>query len=137
MCTGGKPTIGVGHIACVSMGDTCTEEQADEWLRADIIDAENAVNDLVKVPIKQSMFNVLVSFVFNLGRGNFASSTLLRLLNKGFLETVPAQLLRWIYASGKKDRGLIARRKDEGDVWVKAMSETDTPAQRAQRLLNQ
>jgi len=30
------PTIGWGHIRGVSLGDTCTQEQADAWFLEDI-----------------------------------------------------------------------------------------------------
>ena len=30
---GGVPTIGYGHTFGVALGDTCTQEQAEEWSR--------------------------------------------------------------------------------------------------------
>lgn len=90
----GVPTIGVGHTAGVKMGDTCTEQQAMDWLRDDLKWSEAAVN-LVKVPLEQHQFDALVSFVFNVGQMQFATSTLLRKLNAGDYEGAALQFDRW------------------------------------------
>ena len=42
-------TIGYGHTSGVRMGDTCTIEQAEQWLQEDAQDALQAIIDLVDV----------------------------------------------------------------------------------------
>jgi lysozyme len=42
--TGGVPTIGYGHTKGVKLGMTCTQEQAEQWLREDVAAAQAAVN---------------------------------------------------------------------------------------------
>ena len=79
-------TIGWGHTKGVEEGQTCSQEQADQWLLDDVGDAENAVNQLVKGGLTQEEFDALVDFVFNVGVDAFASSTMLRLLNEGDTE---------------------------------------------------
>lgn len=110
---GGEPwTIGVGHTGGVKPGDTCTEEQAMNWLRADVAWAEAAVRNNVGVKLSQGQFDALVSLVFNIGAGQFGSSTLLRRLN----DTPPdyagaaAEFPRWIHAGSKVLPGLVKRR---------------------------
>lgn len=39
----GVPTIGWGHTAGVHLGMTCTQEQADTWLKQDVQTAVNEV----------------------------------------------------------------------------------------------
>lgn len=108
----GKPwTIGWGHTKGVYPGMTCTQEQADLWLLEDLSFAIRTVNELVKVPLTQNQFDVLVDFVFNVGRANFIKSELLEKLNKGGYSEVDAELLEWIYANGKVMKGLIRRRE--------------------------
>ena len=71
--TGEPWTIGYGHTRGVRRGDTCTEEQATEWLREDLQTAEGAVRRLVGVPLSQGQFDALASFVFNVGPSRSAS----------------------------------------------------------------
>ena len=52
--TGEPWTIGYGHTVGVRRGDTCTEEQATEWLREDLRSAEGSVRHLVDVPLTQN-----------------------------------------------------------------------------------
>lgn len=113
----GVPTIGYGHTKGVQMGDTCTEEQANEWLKEDCADAEDCVNSAVSVPLTQSEFDALVSFVFNLGCGAFRKSTLLRLLLDSDYDGACQQLHRFNKAGGKELAGLTRRRAAEAKLF--------------------
>ena len=115
----GIPTIGYGHISGVRMGDKCTQEQADKWLREDIKESEDAVNRLVKVPLTQNQFDSLVDFTFNLGAGNLAKSTLLRLLNKGQYSDASQEFKNWNRAGGFVRAGLARRRLAEKELFLK------------------
>lgn len=106
-------TIGVGHTRGVMKGDKIDDRQVDEFLRQDLESAEYAVNSLVKVELRQTQFDALVSLVFNIGSGAFASSTLLKLLNKGRHEMAADQFGRWNMGGGKVLRGLVTRRAAE------------------------
>lgn len=117
--TGGDPwTIGHGRAHGVKPGDTCTAEQALEWLREDVREAEQAIERLVKVDLTQSQFDALVSFVFNLGAGNFGSSTLLKMLNAGNFEGAEGQFQRWDKAAGRVMAGLTKRRHAEAALFA-------------------
>jgi len=115
----GHPTIGFGHL--IRPGETFNEPltgvAADELLRKDVQSAERDVNRSVKVPFLIHQFDAIVSFTFNLGGGALAKSTLLKRINAGRHEDVPAQLDRWVYAGGKKLRGLVLRRTAEGVLY--------------------
>jgi len=71
------------------------------------------VKDLVKVNLTQSQFDALVSFVFNGGRENFRTSTLLKLINGEKFDQVPAEFRKWVYSKGKHMQGLVNRREAE------------------------
>ena len=116
----GVPTIGYGHTKDVQMGDTCTEEQADEWLREDCADAEECVNSAVSVPLTQNEFDALVSFVFNLGCGALRRSTLLRLLLDSDYDGAAAQFHRFNKAGGQPLAGLTRRRAAEAKLFETA-----------------
>ena len=83
----------------------------------DIVEFENYVNDLVQVPLKQNQFDALCSWVYNLGPANLKASTLLKVLNSGDYEGVPAQIKRWNKAGGNVNAGLVRRREAEAALW--------------------
>lgn len=115
----GWPTIGYGHrlLAAESYPGGITEVQATQLLVSDVSSAGKAVARLVKVPLTQGQFDALVDFCFNLGEGRLASSTLLKILNKGRYADAAEQLLRWDIAGGEVNAGLKARREAECDLW--------------------
>ena len=119
-------TIGVGHLLTKRelkvllpgmKVNGISDAQIDHYLKQDVKFAEDAVNENVRVRLYPDEFNVLVSFTFNLGAGAFKSSTLLRKLNSGLYEDVPAQLVRWNRAGGKVVQGLVNRRALECELW--------------------
>lgn len=113
-------TIGYGHTFGVYKGDTCTQEQAEQWLKEDAHHAENCVNHSVSVDLTQNEYDALVSFVFNLGCGALSGSTLLRKLNAGDFDGASDQFKRWDHADGKVLAGLTVRREAEADLFRSA-----------------
>ena len=110
----GLKTIGYGHL--IKHGEEfweITEEEAEAILRKDLCDAEQCIERAVKVALKHEQFDALVSFVFNLGCGAFMQSTILKLINRGDLDKADDQFLRWVYAGGRKVKGLENRRLAE------------------------
>ena len=116
----GIPTIGYGHTNGVKLGDTCTPEQADEWLAGDLLTAEGAVNRLVKCALRQCQFDALVSLCFNIGQGNFAESTVLKRLNVGTPDYSGAAtaFLMWVRTNGDVNPGLVKRREAEEQLFL-------------------
>lgn len=111
---GGVWTIGYGHTDYVEPGDTCTEQEAEEFLRQDVQEAAGAIDDFVDVELTQPMYDALVSWAYNCGREAVKNSTLVRLLNAGHSkEVVAAQLPRWNKDNGKVVPGLTRRREAE------------------------
>lgn len=120
----GVPTDGYGNTHNVDMGGPkITKEKAEADLRRNLRTAESAVERYVKVPLNDYQFGTLVCFVFNVGETAFRNSTLLKLLNQGKYDSVPAQLMRWnkITVKGRKvsSKGLTARRAAEVGMWSK------------------
>ena len=112
-CAAGVWTIGYGHTKGVQEGDSISEEQANEMLAEELKEYENYINTLVTVELNQDQFDAMVSWVYNLGGGNLKASTLLKVLNAGDYDGVPAQMMRWNKAGGKVLEGLIRRREAE------------------------
>ena len=117
-------TIGFGTIKYpngvrVKKGDTCTEAQAESYLKNDLVKFENAINRLAKVPLNQNQFDALSSFTYNLGETNLSSSTLLKKLNAKDYAGTADQFLRWNKAGGKVMNGLARRREAERNLFLK------------------
>ncbi|PRE30445.1 muraminidase [Burkholderia multivorans] len=121
ICPAGYPTVGYGHVLLAHEQDQfaagITPAQATELLRKDAAIAERAVLRLISVPLTDGQFDALVSFTFNLGAGALQRSSLRRKVNRGEHESVPAELMKWVWAAGKKVSGLIRRREIEGALY--------------------
>lgn len=90
-----------------------TEAEAEDLLRRDVHEAESAVLRLIDVPLTDGQFDALVSFTFNLGAGALQRSTLRRKVNCQAHSEVPEQLMRWVWAGGRRLHGLVSRRESE------------------------
>ena len=112
-CPGGKRTIGYGFTdeELVKKG-TITKTEADRILgkkvRAELAFLRTQVSGLTP---KQEA--ACVSFIYNLGRGNFLSSTFLKKLKVNDMKAAQIECEKWVYAKGKKLAGLVKRRKAE------------------------
>ena len=112
-CPGGVWTIGYGHTAGVKPGMVISEAQAEEYLMADLIAFEKHLNGL-GLALNQNQFDALVSFIYNVGTGNFSSSTLLRKVRANPLDnSIMDEFLRWVYSKGRVLPGLQRRRLAE------------------------
>ena len=117
-CAAGVWTIGYGHTKDVQEGDEWSEAHADHMLEVELEEFEEYINDNVTVALSQNQFDALVSWVYNLGPANLKASTMLKVLNSGDYEGVPAQIQRWNKAGGKVLEGLIRRRKAEALLFI-------------------
>ena len=94
-----------------------TVEDAEKQLQIDLVKRENKINRL-GLNIDQNQFDALVSFVYNLGFGNFSESTLLKLIQnnpKDFM--IAYELPKWRRAGGKILPGLVRRRRAEASLY--------------------
>jgi lysozyme len=116
-CSANVLTIGYGHTQNVKPTDVISLDEAEYFLTKDVEFAENEVNRH-NLNINQNQFDALVSFVFNLGVGNFARSTLLKKIKSNPNDsTIREEFERWIYAGGKALNGLVRRRREEADLY--------------------
>lgn len=119
LCPAGKLTIGYGHTGPdVKTGMTITEEDANTLLSQDLVAAEKAIGGAVSVTITDNQFSALVSFVFNLGAGNFCGSTLLKKLNANDVFGAADEFLRWNKVNGQVLAGLTRRREAERTLFL-------------------
>jgi lysozyme len=90
-----------------------TQDQADFLLQRDLGRAVRSVLSQVTVPLTYNEAAALTDFVYNLGAGNLAKSTLLKLLNARNYAGAAQQILQWDEAGGQVLAGLLRRRQAE------------------------
>ena len=113
LCPAGIWTIGYGHTSGVSPNSFITIQEADEYLHRDVATIEMQLNKLNLI-LRQCQWDAIISFVFNVGIGNFESSTLLAKIRINPEDnSIIDEFLRWVYANGKVMRGLQKRRLTE------------------------
>ena len=118
----GLPTIGYGHL--IRPGEHkmfeggISEPAAQALLSKDVWSAERSVLRLISVPLTDGQYDALVSFTFNLGGGALQRSTLRRKINREEHNEVPEQLMRWVWAGGRRLRGLARRREAEAGLYM-------------------
>lgn len=123
-------TVGYGHTGPeVVEGKRVTEQQAESLLKKDVAWAEDAVADLVKIPLNQNQFDALVSFTYNNGVGAFKESTLLKRLNnkEDPFNVAKEEMPRWCHGEGGKVlQGLVRRRMSEVELFCQAPAKPKT-----------
>ena len=121
-------TIGYGHLIrlqpCDSIdlikfnfSEPLSPATGEKLLISDTATARAAVSSLVHISLNgvnkdldDNQFGALVSLVFNIGKGNFQRSTLLKVINAGGMHQVPAEFLRWSSSAHHVLTGLVRRR---------------------------
>jgi lysozyme len=124
LCPAKIPTIGYGNCyypdgkRVTLLDKQITKQEAFEMFKEIANKFAKRVDELVTSNITQNQFNALVSFAYNVGTGNFASSTLLKKVNKNPNDlTIKAEFLKWNKAGGKVINGLTNRRIEEADLY--------------------
>jgi lysozyme len=116
-------TIGYGHIRGVREGMAITEEQATQYLQEDLADTESAVDAMTSTaPTTNNEYAAMVSLCFNIGSGNFKTSSVLRFhLARDYTSAADAFLL-WdkSHVDGQlvEVPGLLRRRQAERDLYL-------------------
>lgn len=123
ICPAGYPTIGYGTVIDTEDEEylkdaIINEAKAEKLLAHDLEYFEKAVKNMIRVPLNENQFSALCSFCYNVGPGNLKSSTLLKKVNNNPDDpTIYDEFQKWVYANGKKLRGLEKRRIKEAELF--------------------
>ena len=123
LCPANVWTIGYGATRLwdnepVPPYTTITEQQADDLLRRDLIDTEDFVSRLVRVPLTENQFSATVSLVFNIGAGNFQRSQIRQRINRKDYDGAASIWWQWRRGGGRILPGLVKRRESERQLWM-------------------
>lgn len=125
LCSAQVPTIGFGSTFYpngqkVKLTDPIiTESYAESLLISTVKSFETKLNPLlVGVKPTQNQYDALMSFVFNLGVGALAKSTLLKKIKINPNDpSIKVEFMKWVNSNGKQLQGLVNRRKAESDLY--------------------
>ena len=124
LCPAKIPTIGYGNTyysdgkKVTLLDKEITKEEAFNMFKEVVNRFAKRVDALVTSNINQNQFNALVSFTYNVGTGNFSSSTLLKKVNKNPNDlSIKDEFLKWNKAGGKVINGLTNRRNEEANIY--------------------
>ncbi|WP_025517503.1 lysozyme [Bordetella trematum] len=117
----GIPTICEGYTHGVKLGDVATPARCDELTRQEVVKAMAVVEGSTPQALPDGVRVALASFVYNVGPGAYAGSTLARKLRAGDLAGACRELPRWVYAGGTKLRGLERRRAAEMQICLSGL----------------
>lgn len=113
----GVLTVCDGHTGRdIIPGKRYTDKECDALTRSDLQRIAAQVDPHIKVPTTETQRAAIYSFAYNVGASAAIKSTLLKKLNARDYAGACAELKRWVYAGGKKWRGLVSRRDVEYQV---------------------
>jgi lysozyme len=120
--SGAPWTIGYGHTSGVKVGDKITAAQALEFLAKDMETAARALEAKIGPVVDdltENQYAALISFVFNLGTGDPKKRewSIWAMLRKRQYDQVPAEMMKFVNAGGRKLQGLVNRRAEEIKLW--------------------
>ena len=124
LCPANVWTIGYGSTVYsdgskVQRFDKINKTDAEHLLAMDYKKREFFIKEIVKVPVTENQLGALVSFAYNVGLGALQKSTLLRKLNARDYAGAADEFLKWTKAGGKELLGLVRRRKEERELFLK------------------
>lgn len=113
----GVITVCDGHTGSdIVWGKRYTDKECDAFTRQDLTRIASQVDPHIRVPTTETQRAAIYSFAYNVGATAAINSTLLKKLNSRDYAGACAELKRWVYAGGKKWKGLINRRDVEYEV---------------------
>lgn len=124
LCPAKIPTIGYGNTyypdgkRVTLLDKEITKLQAFDMFKVIADKFASKVSKLVTSPLNQNQFNALVSLAYNIGIGNFQSSTLLKKVNKNHNDIlIGLEFKKWNKVNKKEVIGLTRRRLYESIIY--------------------
>ncbi len=95
-----------------------TEMQAEDFLRYEVTQKSKGIDPLLRDDLSANQFGALISFAYNLGEGALKQSTLRLKVNRNPQDpTIRDEFMKWVHSNGKRQPGLVRRRKAEADLY--------------------
>lgn len=134
-CPAGVWTIGRGRTTNVKPGDTCTQEQADQWLCDELTGFAHGVQTACTQAPTETELGAMTSLAYNIGIEGFRRSTVLKAHNAGNRQAAGRAFALWnkarVNGALVELPGLTARRAAEAALYL---STTDEPTHMPQAV---
>lgn len=135
-CPAALWTIGIGHVMYPEQARlnfenrksyqlktednrTFTDNEIDELFKNDLLRFELGVLRLAPNLFNhQNKFDACISFSYNVGLGNFQSSTLRQKILREEWEAAAKEFLKWTRSAGRILPGLVKRRQSEAELFM-------------------
>ncbi len=124
LCSAKIPTIGYGNTyypdgkRVTLLDKEITKQYAFDIFKEVADRFAKRVDTLVTKNVNQKQFNALVSLCYNIGTGNFSSSTLLKKVNINPNDlSIKNEFLRWNKVNKVAINGLTKRRNEEANIY--------------------
>jgi lysozyme len=72
--------------------------------------------------LNNNQFSALVSLAYNIGLGNFASSTLLKKIKAQDFAGAADEFIKWDHVNHMEIAGLVARRAKEREIFLRPVT---------------
>jgi lysozyme len=113
----GALTVCDGHTGKdIIPGKRYSDKECDALTKSDIERIARQVDAAIKVPTTETQRAAIYSFAYNVGASATINSTLMKRLNAKDYAGACNELKKWVYAGGKKWKGLMNRRDVEYEV---------------------
>lgn len=126
LCPAKIPTIGYGNTyypngkRVTLLDEPITKEEAIEMFEEIANRFKKAVLKKVTADLNDNQITAITSFAYNVGMANFIKSTLLKKINENPNDLqIGKEFEKWVFAGGKRLKGLENRRKSEKQLYFK------------------
>lgn len=126
-------TLGWGRVGRgIKEDDTCTQDQADQWLMDDVSECERAVLSYIYIQLTDNQLSAVVSFVYNVGLGfkgvksgflilkSGEFSSMIKYIRQGKWVLAAAEFPKWDKVDGVPCDGILRRRIAEQTLFLKS-----------------
>lgn len=111
----GIPTVCYGETRSVRMGDKYSAKECKIMLGKRLVEFEMRMRKCLKHPdrIPEKSYVAFLSLTYNVGAGAFCRGSVARYANQRDYVEACRSLKKYVYAGGKRLRGLVNRRNAE------------------------
>jgi lysozyme len=113
----GVPTVCFGETNHVDVDRLYTMDDCKALLVDSVLETEKQVYScLGNINLTQGQYIAFLSLAYNIGSNNFCRSTVVKKMKAGDANGACKAIGLWVYAKGRKLKGLVARRQREMEL---------------------